>query len=236
MVHQLSEILDWNYMDLSFIWLRTIGQGWCSPPVNPGERKSVPLFSIIFYSRWCLHQNTSTPQGLSSFTFKAVLTAGKSATIQSNWNGVGMRKFPDVRCIQTVTRFNCFPCGGRSMALFKRKKMRLKGFNNVNLALKRKPSNNFLSSRNVSDVFDFRQADYLLVLSIICWCFYHGKKLQMQKNLRQMPIDTDFVITNLQLTMIISFSNHPFCVEWVLEHVDGAKMLGLKKTHHVTIV
>lgn len=81
-------------------------------------------------------------------------------------------------------------------------------------------------------MFDFRQADYLLGLSIICWCIYHGKKLQIQNNLRQMPIDIDFVITNLHLMMIISFSNHPFCVEWVLEHVDGAKMLGLKKTHH----
>lgn len=60
----------------------------------------------------------------------------------------------------------------------------------------------------------------------------------MQKNLRQMPIDTDFVITNLHLMMTISFSDHPFCIELVLEHVDGAKMLGMKKTHHcdVTIV
>lgn len=30
--------------------------------------------------------------------------------------------------------------------------------------------------------------------------------------------------------MTTSFNNQPFCIEWLLELVDGAKMLGLKKT------
>lgn len=30
--------------------------------------------------------------------------------------------------------------------------------------------------------------------------------------------------------MTTSFKNQPFCIEWLLERVDGAKMLGLKKT------
>lgn len=122
-----------------------------------------------------------------------------------------------------------FPCGGRSMALFEMKKMRLKGkFIHV-IWCWSKNRHIFLSSRNISDVFDF-DLFACAILICICWCFYHGKKLHMQKNLRQMPIDKDFVITNLHWIMTISFSNHPFCIEWVLEHVDGAEMLGLKKT------
>lgn len=126
----------------------------------------------------CLHQNTSGPQGLSSSTFKAVLTTGKSATIQSNWSWVGIRKFS--RCllhsdclrlqIDFLVGEQVWPC------------LRRKGW-----GWKEKPSQNIW----------FKSFDLFVD------CFYHGKKLHMQKSLRQMPIDTDFVITNLHLMMTL---------------------------------
>lgn len=134
---------------------------------------------------------------------------------------------------------DCFPCGWRSMALFERKKMRLKGqFNHLIWRWSKNRHTTFCLQETSMMCLTFAKLFACSILICICWCFYHGKKLHMRKNLRQMPIDTDFVITNLHLMMTISFSNHPFCIEWVLEYVDGAKMLGLKKTHHchVTIV